>query len=82
MAEFQTYSLEAFNKLCGTDIKYLDSFSTAVDKIERAHNLYFYVSLSAEDVLQAIEEEKEVAESLNLNLIFVNGIGLYIALYE
>lgn len=63
-------------------VKYLDSFDEAILKIENAHNLYFYVSMDANDVLEAIEEEKEVAESLNLYLIFVYDIGLYIALYE
>lgn len=82
MKEFQTMSLEAFNKLCGTDIHATNTFYEVIDKVEREHNSYFYVSMCEDDVLQAIEEEKEVAESLNLYLIFVYDIELYIALYE
>lgn len=73
--EFQTMSLEAFNKLCGTDIQATNTFYEVIDKVERGHNSYFYVSMCEDDVLQAIEDEREVAESLKINLIFVNDIG-------
>jgi len=33
------------------------------------------------DVLEAIENEKEVAESLDLRLTFIEDLGIYIATY-
>lgn len=82
MATFENLSLDAFNKLCSTNIKRSDDFYEAVLKIENEHNLYFYVSMCEQDVLEAIENEKEVADALDLYLVFVDEIGIYIALYE
>ena len=75
------WTLHDFNMVMGTDIKETDTFSEAVDKIEEEEVQYFYISMNANDVLEAIENEKEIAKQLGLNLIYIDGIGIYIATY-
>jgi hypothetical protein len=57
------------------------TFQQAIDEIEAEEVSYFYISLRAEDVLQAIEDEQEIADQLDLRLIFIQDIGIYIATY-
>ena len=82
MEDFTTYSVEQFNSLIGINIKHNDTFNEVMVKIENVNQSYFYTSMNKNDVLQAIEDEREVAKALNLNLIFIDEIGIYIALYE
>lgn len=41
----------------------------------------FYISLSPNDVLEAIENEPEMSEILSLNLIHIVDLGIYLATY-
>jgi signal recognition particle receptor subunit beta len=79
--EFNTWTLEEFNRLCDTNILPTDKFQKIVDKLEKEEINYFYISMNKEDVLEAIEAEKEIAEALDLRLLYIEEIGIYIATY-
>ena len=79
--EFNKWTLEEFNRLTEADILPEDSFQEIVDKIEKEEINYFYISMNKEDVLGAIEAEKEIAEALDVRLLFIDEIGIYIATY-
>jgi hypothetical protein len=79
--EFDKWDLEEFNRLIEADIMLEDSFQEIVDKIEKEEINYFYISMNKEDVLGAIEAEKEIAEALDVRLLFIDEIGIYIATY-
>lgn len=79
--QFDKWTLHDFNIVMDTDIKETDTFFEAVDKIEEEEVQYFYISMDANDVLEAIENEKEIAKQLGLSLIYIDGMGIYIATY-
>jgi hypothetical protein len=79
--EFNKWTLEEFNRLTEADILPEDSFQEIVDKIEKEEINYFYISMNKEDVLEVIEAEKEIAEALDVRLLFIDEIGIYIATY-
>ena len=79
--EFNKWSLEEFNRMCDTNILPTDTFQEAGDKIDGAEISYFYISMNDSDVLEAIENEKEVAEMLDLRLIFIEELCIFIATY-
>ena len=78
--KFREESIEMFNSYCDTTLQKAMTFQEAIDNIESANNNYFYVSMREEDVLEAIENEKEIAEQLDLDLVFINELCIYIAL--
>lgn len=78
--KFREESIEMFNSYCDTTLQKTMTFQEAIDNIESANNSYFYVSMREEDVLEAIENEKEIAEQLYLDLVFINELCIYIAL--
>ena len=79
--QFSSYSVNDFNIVTGTDLKSDMTFAEAIDEIEKEEVRYFYVSMCEEDVLEAIENEKEIAETLDLRLIYIEDLGIYIATY-
>jgi hypothetical protein len=79
--EFDNWTLEEFNRMCDTNILPTDNFQEIGDKIDEAEISYFYISMNESDVLEAIEDEKEVAEMLDLRLLYIEEIGIYIATY-
>ena len=81
MKLFDDYSIETFNIVTGTDLKHNMTFQEAIDEIENEEVSYFYVSMCQEDVLDAIDNEKEIAELLDLRFIFIEELGIYIATY-
>jgi hypothetical protein len=78
---FTKYSIKEFNLYFNTRLNKTMNFQEAIVNIEENKNNYFYVSMCQKDVIEAIENEKEIAMQLNLNLIYINEIGIYIALY-
>lgn len=79
--KFREESIEIFNLYCDTTLRNDMTFHEAVDNIEEANNNYFYISMSEDDVLEAIENEKEIAEQLDLDLVFIDELCIYIALH-
>ena len=78
--EFREESIERFNSYCDTTLHKDMNFLEAIEHIEDADNNYFYVSSCEEDVLQAIEDEKEIADQLDLDKVYISELGIYIAL--
>ena len=81
MKLFDDYSIETFNIVTGTDLKQNMTFQEVIDERENEDVNYFYVSMCQEDVLDAIDNEKEIAELLDLRFIFIEELGIYIATY-
>jgi len=81
MKQFEDYSVKTFNLVFGTDLHSNMTFQQAIDNIEQEEVSYFYVSMDDEDVLEAIENEKEIAEMLKLRLIYIEDLGIFIATY-
>ena len=81
MKIFENYSVKTFNLVTDTDLKTNMTFQQAIDEIDDKEVSYFYVSMCEEDVLEAIDSEKDVAEALDLRLIFIEDLGIYIATY-
>jgi hypothetical protein len=79
--KFTEYSIEEFNLYFDTTLNKTMSFEEAAINIEEKENSYFYIAMCEEDIIEAIEDEKEIANQLNLNLICIDEIGIYIALY-
>ena len=79
--EFKVWGVEDFNCVMDTDLKTNMNFQQAIDEIEKAEVSYFYVSMCEEDVLEAVENEKDVAEALDLRFILIEDLGIYIATY-
>jgi len=78
--EFREETIEEFNLNCDTNLKESMCFDEAIENIEKANNNYFYVSMDKKDVIEAIENEKEVASQLDLDKVFIKELGIYIAL--
>lgn len=81
MKKFEDYTTEVFNLVFGTDLNSKMTFQQAIDNIEEEEVSYFYVSMCEKDVLEAIKDEKEVAEMLKLRLIYIEDLGICIATY-
>jgi hypothetical protein len=79
--QFEDYTTEVFNLVFGTDLHSEMTFQQAIDNIEEEEVSYFYVSMDDKDVLEAIENEKEVVEALNVRLIYIEDLGIFIATY-
>ncbi|MCK2000484.1 hypothetical protein MZM54_03635 [[Brevibacterium] frigoritolerans] len=77
--KFENVTLNEFNKkyqLQATKDMEIEQFT---DYIESKELSYFYASYSIDDVLEAIQEEWDVAEHLKIDYLCVG--GLYIAVY-
>ena len=79
--QFNKWSVHEFNVVTDCDLLPTDTFAEAIDRIDEAEVNYFYVSLNPNDVLEAIENEREIADQLGLRLVFIDEIGIYIAFY-
>lgn len=78
--KFNVWTIEEFN-LLGTQLHKDMSFSEAVDNIEQNEISYFYVSMCKDDVISAVEAEKEIADLLKLHYIYVPDFSMYITTY-
>ncbi len=81
MKTFENYSVKTFNLVTDTDLKTNMTFQQAIDEIDDKEVSYFYVSMCEEDVLEAVENEKDIAEALDLRFILIEDLGIYIATY-
>jgi hypothetical protein len=78
--KFREETIQEFNSYRDTALTENMTFSEAVENIENANNSYFYVSLSQDDVIKAIDDEKEIAEQFDLDLVYLLPQGIAIAL--
>lgn len=81
MRQFNIWGTGDFNSVFDTDLKTNMTFQEAIDEIEKEEVNYFYISMNEKDVLEAIENEKEIADILDLRLTFIEDLGIYIATY-
>ncbi len=79
--DFDVWTLVQFNRLCDTNIKQGDSFETIGQVLDDEDISYFYVSMCSEDVIEALKNEPDIAEMLDVRLIHVPEISLFIATY-
>jgi hypothetical protein len=79
--DFREETIEEFNSYCDTTLRKDMTFAEAIDDIESANNSYFYVSMRKEDVEEAIVNEQEIADQLDLDKVFIKDLGIYIALH-
>lgn len=80
MLNFKEQSIEVFNLYQDTYLTEDMTFDEAIDVIEMCDNNYFYVSMAEEDVQSAYTSEIEVASQLELDPVYIKGLGIYIAL--
>ena len=79
--DFREETIEEFNSYCDTTLRKDMTFAEAIDDIESANNSYFYVSMRKEDVEEAIVNEQEIADQLDLDKVFIKELGIFIALH-
>ena len=79
--DFREETSEEFNAYCDTKLRKDMTFAEAIEDIESANNSYFYVSMRKEDVEEAIVNEQEIADQLDLDKVFIKELGIYIALH-
>ena len=79
--DFREETIKEFNSYCDTTLRKDMTFAEAIDDIESANNNYFYVSMRKEDVEEAIVNEQEIADQLDLDKVFIKDLGIYIALH-
>ena len=78
---FREETIQEFNSYCDTTLREGMTFAEAIDDIESANNNYFYVSMRKEDVEEAIVNEQEIADQLDLDKVFIKDLGIFIALH-
>ena len=78
--KFREETIQEFNSYRDTTLTENMTFAEAVENIENANNSYFYISLSQNDVIEAINDEKEIAEQFDLDLVYLLPQGIAIAL--
>lgn len=79
--EFRVWSTRDFNRIMDTDLKTNMTFQQAIDEIDNKEVSYFYVSMCKKDILEAVDNEKDVAKTLDLRFILIEDLGIYIATY-
>ena len=78
---FREETIQEFNSYCDTTLRKDMTFEEVVDNIESANNNYFYVSMCKDDVVEAINNEKEISDQLDLDNVYIKEVGVYIALH-
>lgn len=79
---FENWTIREFNDTFGTELTNTMTFDEAMTHIENEEINYFYTSMHKDDVLEAIEAEKEIAEQLDLSLLYITNLGIYIATHQ
>ena len=74
-------TVDDFNLMTDAGATEDDSFSEFVDRLDAVETNYFYVSLSPDDVIEAIENDLGVAEMLGVSLFNIQTVNIYIATY-
>ena len=72
--------IETFNSLYGTALTPDMLYGDVVYEIEDKNVEYFYISMNPKDVSEAIADEPEVAKSMKVETVFLEDVGVFIAL--
>lgn len=78
---FTLYTTDEFNNTYETDLQPYDNCEVISDKVENAGLSYFYISGCDDDILEAVKEDKEFADQLNLELVCILPSCTFIAIY-
>jgi len=78
--KFREETIQEFNSYRDTTLTKDMTFAEVIDKIDSANNNYFYVSMCKDDVVEAINDEKEITDQLDLDKVYIKEVGVYIAL--
>ena len=79
---FEEVTTEELNNIIGTELDDNMSFSEVYESFDNTEHRYFYISLCDNDVLEAIEDEKEIAEQLDLWNVCIMPQCIYVALHQ
>lgn len=79
--KFREETIKEFNLYCDTTLAQGMTFDQVVDNIDEANNSYFYISMCKDDVVEAINSNKEIADQLDLDKVYIREVGVYIALH-
>lgn len=82
--KFDKMSTSEFNSIFETTLEKSMNWHEVIEDFDKNElDEYFYVSVAKEDVVEAIEsEDKELIEQLNLWLIYIEQVGVYIAIKQ
>ena len=78
---FREETIQEFNSHCDTTLTEDMTFEEVVDNIDSANNNYFYVSMRKDDVIEAINNKKEIADQLDLDKVYIKEVGVYVTLH-
>jgi len=81
LSVFQPISTTEFNSFTDAGLTDTDTFAEICDKLDQEDISHFYISLDDEDVLEAVENEKEIADLLDLRYYTIEPQGIFIAIY-
>jgi hypothetical protein len=79
--EFREETIQEFNLYTDATLTDDMNFPEVVENIESANNNYFYISMCKDDVVEAISNEKEIADQLDLDKVYIKEVGVYVALH-
>ncbi|MAX51507.1 MAG: hypothetical protein CMH22_05965 [Methylophaga sp.] len=79
---FEEVTVDELNSIIDTELNEDMTFTEVYESLDRTEHRYFYISLNDTDVLEAIEDEREIAEQLDLWLVCIVPQCIYIALHQ
>lgn len=79
---FEEVTTDELNSIIDTELTEEMSYTEVYESLDETEHKYFYVSLSDDDVLEAIENEREIAEQLDLWLVCIMPQCIYVALHQ
>lgn len=78
---FEETTTEELNNIIDTQLTDDMTFTEVYEELDRTENKYFYISLCDEDVIEAINNERDIAEQLDLWLVCIMPQCVYVALH-
>jgi len=80
--KFIRETFEEFNLHSGANLSKGMAFSEIVKNIEDSNNDYFYISMCKNDIIEAVNDEKEIIELIKFSPIYIKELGVYILLHN
>ncbi len=75
--KFTDENIKDFNLYNDTQLNENMTFEQAISNIEANGNKFFYVSMNKDDVLTEINQDIELSNQLNLDNVYIKGLGIY-----
>ena len=79
--KFRQETIRDFNLYYDTTLVGGMAFSEVVENIDDANNNYFYISMCENDVIEAFYNEKEIAQHLELDSVYIKELSVYVLLH-